>query len=566
MAAEPITARWTPERIAFAGALVLRLLFLLTFRDNPLFLPVTGGSDRSLYDQLAQRVAAGGIWPTGVFQYMPLYAWILGFLYKIGGASNFVLAAIFGMLCDACSCALIVRLARRLGAAAWAAVLGAGLYAAYPLAVVYSVMTMPNTLNALMVLAFADRVDAYKARGDSNWPGWAGVGILAGLTCLSFAGMLLILAVVIPTVCAVRYRKRLGLLSPVLSMVLLPAMLILPVTLHNRRAEPGFVLITAHGGFNFWMGNHEGATGYPMQIEGFRGDRGSLLVDAWADAERREGRTLTSAEFNRHWSNRAWDYLRAHPGDGLRLAGLKFLRFVSATEYDDLRLLPMISLTGTWLGWPIWPGFALLGWLGLVGVFALQGAGVPRAVLLAGAAGVVLFFVTARYRLTLAPLLAVFAAGALTSAASVVGGRRIRMAAGLVVSGLFVWWPLPQSDFRALDHYNAATHLLDRGLATEAAAMAVRGLELAPQEADLHFVLGNARVGLGDWAAAEASYREAIRLRPRHAQALFNLAVALQAQNRTQDARVMARQALEVDPQLLMAAEFLKNLPDGDRR
>lgn len=564
MPADPRPLRWTPERLAFAGAFIFRLIFLLSFRDNPLFLPVTGGSDRSLYDQLATRVAGGAFWPEGVFQYMPLYAWILGLLYKLAGVSNFVVAGLFGILCDSVTCALIVRVARRLGAAAWASLLAAALYAAYPLAVVYSTVTMPNTLNALMVLFFAERVDALASRPDANWKGWLGVGAVAGLACLSFAGMLLILALTVPVICVLRRRRGWGLLPPMLSLLGLPALLIAPVTWHNRQAEPGFVLITAHGGFNFWMGNHEGATGYPMQIQGFRGDRGSLLVDAWADAERREGRKLTSAEFNQHWSGRAREFLRSHPAEALRLLGRKLQRLVSATEYDDLRLLPMISLTGTWLGWPLWPGFALFGWLGVVGVFVVARAGIPRVVLFAGAAGVVLFFVTARYRLTLAPLLAVFAGGTLSLVSSCVGLARVRLASALALAAALVWWPLPNTDFRALDHYNAATHLLDRGLAAEAADLAARGLAIAPAEADLHFVMGNARVGLGEWAAAEAAYREAVRLNPRHAQAMFNLAVALREQGRLPEARTTARQALALDPQLAMAAEFLKSLPGGD--
>ena len=60
---------------------------------------------------------------------------------------------------------------------------------------------------------------------------------------------------------------------------------IFPVTLHNWQMEHRFVLVTAHGGFNFYMGNHENSTGYPVQIGDFRGDAGSLLVDARREAE-----------------------------------------------------------------------------------------------------------------------------------------------------------------------------------------------------------------------------------------------------------------------------------------
>ena len=556
-----VPSRWTPPRLAFAGAFVFRLLFLLSFKDNPLFVPVTGGSDRSLYDQLAVAVAGGAWWPEGVFQYMPLYAWVLGLLYKLFGASNFVVAGLVGALVDAGTCALIVRFGRRLGCAGWAVAVAAALYALYPLAVVYSVLTMPNTLNAFFVILFAERVTALTADPRPAWRAWLAVGLLAGVTCLSFAGMLLIGLTTAVTVAVLRLRRGLTCWPPLLSLLLVPACLIAPITIHNGRSEPGFVLITAHGGFNFWMGNHKGATGYPMQIEGFRGDRGSLLVDAIADAERREGRKLTSAEFSKHWSDRARAFQREHPAAALRLTGLKLLRFFSATEYDDLRLLPMIKLTGTWLGWPVWPGFALLAWLGMCGLFLVRSAAIPRVVLLTGLAGIVSFFITARYRLTLAPLLAVFAAGTLSALPALAPARRIAVGVGLLAAALLVWWPLPQTDFRALDHYNAATHLLERGLADEAIALADRGLALAPKEPDLHFVRGNACFGMNRLAEARTAYETALALRPKHAQARFNLAVVCKFMGDLPRARREAEAALVDDPLLDQARQFLKELP-----
>lgn len=554
-------SRWTPARIVFAVALAFRLVFLLSFQANPLFIPVTGGSDRSLYDQVAAAIAAGQWWPDGVFQYMPLYAWVLALLYTIGGASNFILPALLGAVLDAATCALIVRLAKRIGAATWAAMLAAALYAFYPLAVVYSVLTMPNTMNAFLMICFADRLADALQRESCSWRNGFLLGLVAGLTCLSFAGMLLVTVVSVALLLVDGWRRRRLPLPHVLPLLLLPTFFILPVTLHNRRAEPGFVLITAHGGFNFWMGNHEGATGYPMQIEGFRGDRGSLLYDAIDDAERREGRRLTSAEFSRHWSDRAWTFIRTDPSAWARLLGLKFARFFSATEYDDLRMLPMIRLTGTWLGWPVWPGFGLLAWLGLCGLLAVRGGAAPRAVALTGIFSIVLFFVTARYRLTLAPLLAVFAAGLLSALTNLAASRRLPAFSALLCVALLVWFPMPQTDFRALDHYNAASHLLDRGLAEDALGIIDRGLRIAPESADLHFVRGNALVGLDRLPEAAAAYEKALAANPRHAQARFNRAVVHKLTGDLSRARAEAEAALRDDPRFDMARDFLKQLP-----
>ncbi len=561
MDADQPRSRWTPERVAFAVAFVVRAIFLLFFRHSPFFAPVAGGSDRALYDHLAVGVAGGQWWPEGVFQYMPLYAWVLGLIYKVVGLSNFGFVAALGAVVDALTCATIVRLARLLGARLWAAGLAAGLYAFYPLAVIYSTLTMPNTLNAFLLITFT-HLGVRRLQGGWSLGGWAALGLLAGVTCLSFAGMLLIsvVALVVAAVAAVR-RRQLAALPALLLYVLGVAAPIVPITLHNRRAEPGFVLITAHGGFNFWMGNHERATGYPVQIPGFRGDRGSLLLDAMDEAVRLEGRKLSSAEFSRHWSDRARAYWREHPGAALRLQALKFVRFFQAAEYDDLRMLPMLEVTGTALAWPIWPGFGLLAWLGLFGLIAWRAPVLPRVITAVGILSIISFFITSRYRLTFAPLLAVYAAGGLTTLAAAAPARRRWMGGGLLAIALLVWWPMRQTDFRALDHYNAAAHFMERELPAEALEVADRGLALDPNAADLHFVRGNACFGLNRLDEAVVAYERAFTLNPRHAQAHMNLAVVMKMKGDPARARREAEAALALDPAFQMARDFLATLP-----
>lgn len=581
-------------------AFALRIVFLIRFAASPLFVPVSGGNDCWLYYSIAQRCAAGHWMPDGVFEYMPLYAWVLGAIASVAGSQTLLVAAYLGAVLDTATVVLIFTLARRCGAPQWAALGGAALFAAYPLAITYSALNMPNTMNAFFVTALAALLHGFTRR-TPLWK-WIAAGLFAGVACLSFAGMLLIavlVAVWFSVGFLIRRPKFQGAASRSPSSVLRPlaflypfafvaaaALPIVPVSVHNYRAEGHFVLITAHGGFNFYLGNHAGATGYPMLLPGFRGDRGNLLFDARSEAERLEGRPLKAAEFAKHWNDRAKKFIRENPGAEIRILGRKFLNYWNATEYDDLRMLPMLRLTDTAFTWPVWPGFALISILGFAGLLTARRCGLVRLITATTVISVILFFVTSRYRLTAVPLLCVVGAAGLrpvliwlkrrgqtvdSSALFKFLPRDIRiLAIQLVIAAVFAFAPVPNADFRSLDCYNTATHLLEKATQTndgslldDALRYANEGLKLDPSSADLHFVAGNALFGLGGLPQAKTAYENAIKLNPRLAQALFNLAVVQEKMGDHAAAVSNATRAVATDPAFEQAKDFLKRMQNG---
>jgi tetratricopeptide (TPR) repeat protein len=75
----------------------------------------------------------------------------------------------------------------------------------------------------------------------------------------------------------------------------------------------------------------------------------------------------------------------------------------------------------------------------------------------------------------------------------------------------------------------AANELINAGHYAEAAQMYEQLLARSPQDAALHYNLGNARFVQGDLAAALAAYQRAASLAPRDADIRANLALAQQA-------------------------------------
>jgi len=80
---------------------------------------------------------------------------------------------------------------------------------------------------------------------------------------------------------------------------------------HNYLAEEDFVFIASHGGINFYMGNHEGATGGCVDLAGITTAPGALnLYDAKNVAEKESGRTLKSSEMSAFWFRKGLDFAR----------------------------------------------------------------------------------------------------------------------------------------------------------------------------------------------------------------------------------------------------------------
>ena len=79
----------------------------------------------------------------------------------------------------------------------------------------------------------------------------------------------------------------------------------------------------------------------------------------------------------------------------------------------------------------------------------------------------------------------------------------------------------------------------------DAVAWLKRSLAADPSNAEAWYFLGRASMQLGDFKAAESSFRESLRLNPGDAKALDNLGLTLEAENRNEDALAAYRQAVE---------------------
>ncbi len=535
---------WLP----FAATVFIRLLCLDDFLASPFFLPL--GGDRGLYHRAALAIFQGpGV--TEVFSFLPLYAYLIGGLYRLIGGPNLAAAAILQALLDGLSAQLIASLARRrYGApAGWLAGLG---FALCGLAAAYALVTTPLTLGLFWTALTASASDRWQHRWTFSRAILMGLLLGGGGQILGAFWLMLApfsLWIGLESDAHLRRRLAMGLL-----VMLGGAACLLPTLAHNVLHGRQWVPVTAHGGLNIYMGNNPAGTGYGTAIPGMRISAEEMTRDSISLAARLSGRPLGPAEADRFWRRQAWDFWRQQPLTALALQGQKIHRLVSIRDFDDTGVARLLPKSARALRWTI-VGFGSI-WLLACAGYGLRPAQNRNPGLwimgLGFAAGMMITFVTARYRLPLAILLLPAAGATLASLPKVLSNARRginwRWAAGLLGIGLALC-PHPLPDVSLADNLAQASRWIQSGNASKAMAFARMTTLQHPNSAEAWFGMGNACLAQDDDPAALRAYAYATKLQPDRTDILFNAGRALERLGRPHEARNLYEHIVELDPE-----------------
>lgn len=332
--------------------------------------------------------------------------------------------------------------------------------------------------------------------------------------------------------------------------LLLAAFLIVaaPVVWKISRANAAFVPVQGYSGYAFYIGNRLDGDGLPSPRLG----RGwELLVNEAA----RAGVEGPAAQ-DRYYRDKAFAGMREHPGTWLGLLASKALWLVQAEEVRDSHSYYFFEAQSGLLR--LLPGFGLLFALAVCGVgIAAASRRIPWAVLLylAGfAAATVVTMVGTRYRIPLAPALAIFAGLALVWAWDAARARRLReiglfavaflAALGLAHArayppshNLAEEWTLTGMSLEKEEDFQAAAEAYDKALAAD------------PVYVSAWEGIGRSRIKQGDLAGAEEALRKALQIDPQSQPARFYLGVALRQAGRIDEAVRELRQSLALAPE-----------------
>lgn len=431
------SAGWGWIAAAVAAGLVLRLGVMRELADSPLFRgPLL---DAAAYDRWARAIAAGDLRGEGVFQLAPLYPYLSAILYALA-ADGPLAVVLVQHLAGAAVAVGAGFFAGRLGGSL-AGATAALLVAFHGPLVAHENALLPEVLGAVLLTGAVGLL----ALGAGGVTGLgvrrgAAAGFLLGLDALVRPTGLLLAAALLVWIVVRNPRVRRGRAGLAFAAGVILA--VAPVTVRNRLVGGESVLITAGGGFNFYVGNHAGADGGYVQPEGvpFTPGGGDDFTGR-AAAERDRGGPLTAGQVSRYWLDRGFAFIRAAPGRAFVL----FLRKI-ALVWSRLEIPQIIDLASMREEAPLlklaWVGAGLLMPLALLGLVIAYPRRVEREVLQVSLLGftlaTALFFVTDRYRIQAVPLLAVAAAGSVARIAELARqGKRAPLAralAGLAVA------------------------------------------------------------------------------------------------------------------------------------
>jgi tetratricopeptide (TPR) repeat protein len=535
----------------FVGAFLLKLIYLVQSADAlRVTVPIM---DSEYYYNMAVDILDGQIIRSEPFFMGPLYPYVLAILLGVFGKSIAVVRVI-QILGGALTVLLTYLLGRRVFRPS-VALLGSILLAFYGTMAFYEgqllMMWLGTLLNMTALLAL------HEGRKRPGLGKYAVVGVVIGLSALARANVLVFLFVVIVWIAAVSgERRRLAGTAVLLLSVVLT---ILPATIHNYVAGRDFVPITSNGGVNFYVGNSEDATGIFYPPKGI-----NLVTDDAVKkyVERHLGREVTASELSRYWYREAFDFVRENPRRELVLLLRKTAMFFNGYEVPQIESYDVARRDHSALR-VLFVNFWMLISLGLVGMvsavkdwrrhFLLYGY------VLAFAASVIVFFVTARYRAQIAPVLALYAAHALIVVVPRVieNLRRQILPWVLIVLVVIMTRPslfaLPDDDVRWRESTHQARRWGKLGDTEKAIEEINRAIELKPNYVDSYLQRAVIYKEGGDLFKAVSDYGRAVDLNPNIPSVQYDFGQTLRQLGMYEPAVEAYRRAIELNPAMLEA-------------
>jgi tetratricopeptide (TPR) repeat protein len=533
-----------------AGAFLVRLLLILSLRDQPYFqTPVV---DSAAYDEWGWKIATENFWGDRVFYQDPLYPYCLGLYYKLFGRGYLGVRIVQALIGTVGLWMLFEAVRRFLDYPTAMATLALG--ALYKVFIFYDTALLKEFLGVVAVEA---ALLAWSL--DKAWK-WAAFGAALGVGTLVRANLFL-LALFTALFLALRREKQSA------GLVLAGALLcILPVTIRNAVVAHDFVLTTSQFGPNLYTGNNpENTTGRYRPPSFLREGAPEFEESGFrAEAERVLARPLKASEVDRYWRSRAVDYILSNPGTFTGVTVRRFLMLTNAFEIPDNYNIPFMARFSWVLAAPLFTFGLFVAPLAAAGICLSWGERRRFALLYllleAYFASILFFFVFGRYRLPLVPLLLLFAGHAVVTIArrrAVPKPVALVFAATLIVVNV----PLPQSiggyrDFRTA-HYNLGIYYATHERPGDAAAEFESAARLNPEflrDVRLVWALGQAYEKSGQAPKALEKYRQALQLDPSSPEAPYRAGLLYFDEGMYDRAAEFLAEALRRDPGYLPAA------------
>lgn len=534
----------------FLAAFLLRFCYIKFLQTHYPFFDYPS-SDVAYYQKWAQEIAQGEWLGREVFYGMPLFAYFLTVLKILTQSHDFAIR-IIPILLGSLNCVLLYHLAKRLFSQK-VAILSSILAAVNFIFIFYDWLMMPVTLIIFLGLVIVLVLSSLNQ--ESSWRRWLGAGFLIGTVTLA-DGKFLFFFVLILIYLGYSYRK---VLLKEWSRIFLPLaagfLIVLSlVTFRNWLVGNDLVLLSAHSGINFYVGNSPRATGLFQNPTFLRPSHEGHEQDPRIIAELTLGKKLKPSEVSAFWTQKALSFIKNSPGEYARLLKTKFLLFFTQTEdADDIDLV----LQKNWREAFDVNAFRIICPLAILGM-AVTLRGHPQAIplillILSQLIFTLVFFLANRHRATIMPFLIIYEAFAVFWIIEQVQKQRwIPVAtSGILCFALFMFLRPISTDQKAIDFVRLTKTgyvLSQAGEYTRAREEYQKALRLQPLDVDTLYNLGNCYGNEGNFLESIRQYQKALAVNPYDTDVLFNLARMHERANAPAPAIEMYQKLLSVQP------------------
>ncbi|MBN1865691.1 tetratricopeptide repeat protein [Candidatus Sumerlaeota bacterium] len=530
----PTRSGWmrSPWLWLFLFALLFRLVYIAESARDPLY--GVHLVDARVYDDWAREMARGHWLWNRVRYYLPVYPLFLA-LHKVALGDNPVYVKWSQAAMGALASVLLGLTAARLVGRRWLGLLAGGAMATNWVLVVYGAEEFAESFSVFfLTLALYCTI----GRGRLDWVGVLLGGLAMALAAAVRPNLILFLPFAAGWIAwkhGLRRWRRAAWGVAIFASAW--GFIFVPILLRNHRLT-GAWMLRKQATWNFYSGVAPRFDGLPIPP--------GIEFDNYMRLPILEG-LRSPDEIERFWAERGLQVLREKPLGVARVIARRVLMYLSSEEFSQEFDVHAYRSYSRFLSLP-WPGFWLVGPLGLLGICIWRRwskeAALPAILFVVGIVSIVPFRFADRYRLPSIPFLTLFAAAAVGRLVEWWTARRWRplvfAAAGLAVL-CFLSWP----DWLGLEERRIARHDWYVGLHHKEAGRFKAALESFERsmrdyswDADSPRYAAEILIEMKQLDRAEAMAREALRREPRFPEAMFALGrIALERGN---DARAEA--------------------------
>ena len=575
-------------------ALTIRLFHLCSLQNDPVADILV--LDSQSYASMAKDIAEGRGMPREVFFQAPLYPYFLGLVFKLTGdlswSAQLNTIRVIQIMFDSLSAGFVMLIALELFGVFPAIISGLGM-AFYPVLIFQTGLILKTTLNIFFTVLIIFLIFGLQRLNHSARS--LACGVTTGFAAAAQGSVLLQFPIILLG-CMWRaglFKWRKSIPVGVICVIGFLAA-VSPFTIRNYLVSGEFVLLTAQGGANFYLGNSPYSDGTSKRPPWVRMTPEHEQADFHREAERATGRKLTPKEASSYWFNAGIQWMKENPGDAFKLQLRKLGLFWNRVEIPDNYDFDFYRRYSPWISFPRYPFqfVCLAGILGMIFCWKRwRELWFLYAMCLTYAAIWITFHIYSRYRLPVVVYLWLFAGVGLVWSVKAFRELRWGRIAIVTVVSLFIGYftALPLTSYsHAQSYFNLGSGLTRLGKIDNALAAYQKALDLQPDYSpalvnmgkiyyqtrnlqraleiweraevvdpaseELQNNLGTISVQMNQLENAEYHFRRSVEIQPYYFLGWLHLAQVMQIEDRHDEAVIFFKQALgleESDPQAL---------------